>query len=156
MNLFEINQQIMNCAEIDPETGEIINIEQIEALQMDFSEKAENVACWIKNLEAEIKALDEQEKTFKERKERAKKKAESLKQYLSGALDGQKFSTARCMVSFRRTNKVNVLGESIIPAEYITETVTRKPNKTAISAAIKSGAELPGCELVESLSMSVK
>lgn len=156
MNLFKINQQIMDCAEIDPETGEIVNIEEIEALQMDFAEKAENVACWIKNLEAEIKALDEQEKTFKARKKADEKKVESLKQYLSGALDGQKFSTERCVVSFRRTNKVNVLDESIIPAEYMTEKVTKEPNKTAIGAAIKSGMDIPGCELVKSLSMSVK
>lgn len=154
MNLFEINQQISEC--VDFETGEIIDIEKLEALSMERDSKIENVACWIKNLEDDIRGLDAQEKAFKERKEKAKKKVESLKKYLSGALDGQKFSTARCMVSFRRTSKVNVLDESIIPAEYMTEKVTREPNKTAIGAAIKAGGEIPGCELVQNISPTVK
>lgn len=154
MNLFEIDRQISEC--VDLETGEIIDIEKLEALTMERDAKIENVALWIKNLEADAKALDEQEKAFKERKDKAKKKAESLKKYLASALDGKKFSTARCMVSFRKTSKVNVLDESVIPTEYMTEKVTREPNKTAIGAAIKAGMEIPGCELVQNINPSVK
>lgn len=154
MNLFEINQQISEC--VDFETGEIIDIEKLEALTMERDEKIENVACWIKNLEADIKALDEQEKAFKERKAKAKSKAESLKKYLASALDGQKFSTSKCMVSFRKSTKVNVLDESIVPAEYMTEKVTREPNKTAIGDAIKAGIEIPGCTLVQNINPTVK
>lgn len=154
MNLFEINQQISEC--VDFETGEIIDIEKLEALTMERDAKIENVALWIKNLEADIKALDEQEKAFKERKAKAKNKAESLKKYLTSALDGQKFSTSKCVVSFRKSTKVNVLDESIIPTEYMTEKVTREPNKTAIGDAIKTGMEIPGCELVQNINPTVK
>lgn len=154
MNLFEIDRQISEC--VDFETGEIIDIEKLEALTMERDAKIENVALWIKNLEADAKALDEQEKAFKERKDKAKKKAESLKKYLASALDGQKLSTARCMVSFRKTSKVNVLDESVIPTEYMTEKVTREPNKTAIGAAIKAGMEIPGCELVQNINPTVR
>lgn len=154
MNLFEIDRQISEC--VDFETGEIIDIEKLEALTMERDAKIENVALWIKNLEADAKALDEQEKAFKERKDKAKKKAESLKKYLASALDGQKFSTSKCVVSFRKSTKVNVLDESIVPAEYMTEKVTREPNKTAISDAIKAGMEIPGCELVQNINPAVK
>lgn len=154
MNLFEIDRQISEC--VDFETGEIIDIEKLEALTMERDAKIENVALWIKNLEADAKALDEQEKAFKERKEKAKKKIDGLKKYLAGALDGQKFSTSKCVVSFRKSTKVNVLDESIVPAEYMTEKVTREPNKTAIGDAIKAGIEIPGCELVQNINPAVK
>lgn len=154
MNLFEIDRQISEC--VDFETGEIIDIEKLEALTMERDAKIENVALWIKNLEADAKALDEQEKAFKERKEKAKKKIDGLKKYLAGALDGQKFSTSKCVVSFRKSTKVNVLDESIVPAEYMTEKVTREPNKTAIGDAIKAGMEIPGCELVQNINPAVK
>lgn len=154
MNLFEIDRQISEC--VDFETGEIIDIEKLEALTMERDAKIENVALWIKNLEADAKALDEQEKAFKERKEKAKKKIDGLKKYLASALDGQKFSTSKCVVSFRKSTKVNVLDESIVPAEYMTEKVTREPNKTAIGDAIKAGMEIPGCELVQNINPAVK
>lgn len=154
MNLFDIDRQISEC--VDFETGEIIDIEKLEALTMERDAKIENVALWIKNLEDDIRGLDAQEKAFKERKDKAKKKVESLKQYLAGALEGQKFSTSKCVVSFRKSTKVNVLDESVIPTEYMTEKVTREPNKTAIGAAIKAGMEIPGCELVQNINPAVK
>ena len=74
MNLFEINKQLTNCIKlasgdfVDTETGEVIDTEAIEALEMERDTKIRNIACWIKNLEADEKALAEQEKVFKDRK----------------------------------------------------------------------------------------
>ena len=51
-SIYEINQAIMDC--LDPETGEILDMEALEQLQMDRVQKAENVACWRKNLMALI------------------------------------------------------------------------------------------------------
>ena len=49
-NLFEINKAIMDAwdACIDPETGEIDESKyaEMEALQMEFDSKIENLACW--------------------------------------------------------------------------------------------------------------
>ena len=43
MNLYEINSQILNC--LDPETGEVMDMDHLEALSMAKAEKVENVAC---------------------------------------------------------------------------------------------------------------
>lgn len=154
MNLYEINSQILNC--LDPETGEVLDMDQLEALSMARAEKVENVACWIKNLEADAAALEAQEKAFADRKKAAKRKIDSLKRYLTDALGGQTFSSDRCLVSFRRSRAVSVLDETAIPAEYMTEKITREPDKVAIADLLKTGAAVPGCELVERLNLSVK
>ena len=55
MNLYEIDQEIMNC--VDMETGEIIDPARLDELQMDRDIKIENIACWIKNLYADAEAF---------------------------------------------------------------------------------------------------
>lgn len=154
MNLFEIDKQIEDC--IDLETGEVLDVEKLDALNMERSTKIENIACWIKNLNAEAKALEEQEKAFCERKKQAKRKADSLKEYLSKALNGEKFKTDKCVVSFRRSEALSITNEELVPQEFITEEVTRKVNKDAIKALIKSGASMAGCELVERVNAIIK
>ena len=41
-SIYEIDQAIMAC--VDPETGEILDMEALEQLQIDRTQKAENVA----------------------------------------------------------------------------------------------------------------
>ena len=55
-NLYEINNQILACVDLD--TGEIIDMDKLQELQMEFDQKVEGVACWIKNLLSEAKALN--------------------------------------------------------------------------------------------------
>ena len=54
-NLYEINQAIMDC--VDEETGEIVDIEKLNDLHMQFDDKVENIACFIKNLLSDAKAI---------------------------------------------------------------------------------------------------
>ena len=80
-------------------------------LNMAKAEKVDNIACWVKNLEADVAAFEAQEKAFADRKAAAKRKIDSLKHYLTDALGGQNFSSDRCAVSFRRSKAVCVLDE---------------------------------------------
>jgi hypothetical protein len=154
MNLYEIDKAILAC--IDLETGELIDEDALAALQMERTEKIESVALWIKNLNAEAAACKAEKASFAEREQKAAKKVESLKKWLSDALAGQKFSSDKCAVSFRRSAAVTVFDEGALPAEYVAEKITKSPDKAAIKAAIKSGIEVPGAALVDSLSVSVK
>ena len=60
MKLYEINEQIMAC--IDNETGEIIDTDKLNELQIAKDEKIENLALWYKDLLAEANALKEEKK----------------------------------------------------------------------------------------------
>lgn len=153
MNLFEIEKEILSC--IDMETGEIIDIEKLDQLQMDRDKKIENIALWIKNLLSDAEALKAQKQTFADRQKAAENKAESLKKYLSAYLDGQKFSTDKVSVSFRKTSSVNITDFSKVPEEFL-KYAEPTVDKTAVKNAIKAGEKVAGAEIVEYNSISIK
>lgn len=153
-SLYQIDAAILNCCDI--ETGEIIDADALDALMMEREQKIENIALYIKNLTADAAAYKAEKEAFAAREAQAANKADRLKKYLTAALNGQKFSTARCAVSFRRSEKLEIDEESSIPAEFISRTVTIKPDKTSIKAAIKAGQYISGCRLVENQNISIK
>lgn len=162
MTLYEIDQAIMEALEgaTDPETGEIIDealLAEYEQLQMDRETKIENIGCFIKDLEADAKAIREEEKALAERRRAAENKAEHLRQYLQFCLAGEKFQSARLAVSFRHSKKVEVDQNKIydIPDEYL-RYKEPEPDKKAIGEALKAGEAVPGCQLIESVSMIIK
>ena len=161
LNIYEINQAILSL--VDPETGEIMDGEAFDQLQMEREAKLENVACWIKNLVAEGAALRAEEINLAERRKMVERKVERLKKYLSDALDGEKFQTAKCAVTFRKTSKVEVTDACSVAAwcddngmgdlvVYAAPTVS----KTELAKLLKGGVEIPGAEIVEGLSLGVK
>lgn len=159
MTIFEIDKAIMEC--VDLETGEIIDTEQLDKLQMERETKLENVACWIKELKAEAEAIKAEKQRLADRQKVAENKVESLKKYLAYALDGKKFSTAKCSVSFRNTESVEVTAEGLenLMRDGKDELLTYKqpePNKTAIKQALKDGLSVQGIQLVQNVSTIIK
>ena len=152
MNLYEIDQGILEC--IDFETGEVIDPDRLEDLQMERSQKIENVVLWIKNLESDALAIKAEKDALADREAKCKKKAEQLKEWLGKALEGQKFSTARCAVSFRKSEKTEVFDAGMVPSEYTKTKI--EPDVAAIKKALKEGLEISGCRLVESQNVQIK
>ena len=161
-NLFEINTELQRLwdAAVDPETGELNEeiLADFEALEMDRTTKIENIACWIKNLKSDAEAIKAEAKAMADRAKSAERKAESLKEYLEAALQGEKFSTAKVAISWRRVQAVEVDDEEIaqLPEQYVRRKISVEPDKTAIKDALKSGEIIEGCRLVERQSMSIK
>ena len=151
-NLYEIDQGILEC--IDLETGEVIDPDRLEELQMERSQKIENVVLWIKNLESDALAIKAEKEALAKRQVAALAKAEQLKEWLGKALEGQKFSTARCAVSFRKSEKTVVFDEGMVPSEYTKTKI--EPDVAAIKKALKEGFEVSGCRLVESQNVQIK
>lgn len=154
MNIYEINKEIMGC--IDLETGEIINFERLKELKLEKNEKIENIALWIKNLNAESEAIKEEIKALSERKERKEKKLEQLKEFLSNILENQKFETARVAISYRKSASLNILDEAKIDKQFIKEVITTSIDKMAIKEAIKAGQVVEGAEIVEKQNIQIK
>ena len=153
-SLYEIDQEIMQC--LDMETGEIIDPERLSALQMERTSKLENVALWIKNLQADANAYKAEKEAFAEREKKALAKVDSLKKWLSMACDGQKFTTWRCAVTFRKSEKVEILDETKIPQELLKATCIVQPDKAAIKEALRAGENIEGCALVTNMNPIIK
>lgn len=156
-NLYEIDEKILECMTncIDPDTGEITNSEQLEALQMERQTKLENVVLYIKNLKADAAMYKAEKQAFAERQAAAEKRVESLSEWLKNALDGQRFKTDKTEVSFRKTQRVEVIDIWGLNEDFVKYS-DPTPDKAAIKRAIKAGEEVKGAKLIDDISMTVK
>lgn len=156
MNLYEINQALMDFEfEIDEETGEVLNMDALDALEMARDTKIENIACYIKNLNVFVRDVKEEENALKERRAAAEKKAERLKNYLSSVLNGEKFTTAKCALTFRSSSAVEITDAAEL-AKWLKDNghdsclTYKEPtiSKSAVCELIKSGVDVP-CASIE-------
>ena len=155
MTIYEIEAEIMDC--IDEETGEIIDIDRLNALEMERDRKISNVACWIKDLKAEAEAIKAEKQALEKRQKAAENKAESLKQWLQTVLEGEKFKDSRCSISYRRSEKVTFADDFVVDSlPDFMKKVTIEPRKTEIKDYLKTGATIDGVELVPNTSIQIK
>ena len=152
-NLYEINDDILSC--VDMETGEVIDEDKLQQLQMKFDEKVEGIACWIKNLLSDAAAIKAEKDILAEREKACKNKAESLKRYLQSALDGEKFKTAKVSISYRKSESVQVDDITKLDEEYL-KYEEPSVNKTKVKQALKSGILLQGVQLIENQNIQIK
>jgi hypothetical protein len=161
MTLYEIDREILAC--LDMETGEITDAERLDALQIERDIKLENTALYIKNLIAEADAIKAEEKILAERRKAKENKAESLKQYLSGALSGAKFETAKVNISFRKSEKVEIANEcdllvylETMGYEDCIKYKTPEIQLTPVKKLLKEGLNLPGVTVAEKQNIQIK
>ena len=163
MKLFDIDEKLAACVKldesrvVDTESGEIIDLEAIAALEMERDKKIENLGCWYKNLLADAEALKAQKNAFAEREKAAKAKAESLRGFLGRYLNGKKFETAKVAMSFRKSEAVEFDAKCIgdVPEEFL-KFKDPELDKVAVKKAIKAGESIPGCELVARQNLQIK
>lgn len=163
MKLFDIDERLAACVKldesrvVDTESGEIIDLEAIAALEMERDKKIENLGCWYKNLLAEAEALKAQKNAFAEREKAKKAKAESLKGFLGRYLNGKKFETAKVAMSFCKSEAVEFDAKCIgdVPEEFL-KFKDPELDKVAVKKAIKAGETVPGCELVARQNLQIK
>lgn len=153
MTIFEIDDAILAC--VDTETGEIIDEEQLNALQMERDAKIEGVAMWKKENDAEAAALAEEIRKLTARKNACLNRSESLKNYLAMALEGQKFKTARVSISYRASEAVIVDDITQLSDEFLKHPEP-EASKTAIKDALKAGMAVPGAHLEKNVNLIVR
>lgn len=160
LTMYEILTQIEQLTDrlIDPETGEVNEdvLDELDAMNVAYEAKVDNIACLIKSLRGEATAITAEAENLIGRAKRKVKKADSLEEWLSQLLDGKAFSSPRCEISFRPSERVNVIDESMIPKEYVRYKTTEAPDKKAIKAALKEGNSIPGAELIQRKNIQVK
>ena len=162
--LYDIDAAILDC--VDQETGEILDAEKLDALQMEREKKLEGVALWIKDLKSEAEAVKAEADKLTARKKSLENKIDGLKQWLLYALNGEKLKTARCNVYQTHSQRLAVIGDEkdLIawlernakdPRDYIRY---REPElrKDEIKKALKDGYEIPGASLEETESVVIK
>lgn len=157
MTLFEIDKALYEFEfEIDEETGEILNAEELDNLKMEREKKIEGVGLWYKNLTAEAEAVKAEKNAMAEREKRLKNKAESLKKYLEYALQGEKFNTPKVAMSFRKSKSVEIDDGANLPENYVRVKTVVEPEKKLLKEALENGEVIEGARLVEKNNISIK
>ena len=164
--LYEIDKSIEDVlnALTDPDTGELIETESLDALLLEREQKIESVILYRKDTFAELAAVDAEIAKLTERKKRLAKTCDGLDVYLANALGGQKFSTARCEATFRKSEVVDVDDEFCnwaadpenFALHFLKRKITDTPDKAAIKKYLKDGNTLEHCRLVEKQNISIK
>lgn len=161
LSLYEINEKIMNFHyEVDEETGEILNFDELDELQMAREDKIENLCLYVKSLRAEASAIRSEEDSLKERRKAKENKADRIEEYIASNLNGENFETARVKASFRKTESVNILKEDAVPDRFLNIEVVRKPVKAEIKKYLKEaeakGEEVPWARIDKSKKITLK
>ncbi len=145
MNLYEVDARLEEL--IDGETGEVLDYEALEALQMEREKLIEGIALSYKNAKSDIDRLTEEIEKLKDKVESAKRRQERCRELLTGCLGGDKFKTPLVSVWWQKgSESVEIADESRVPDAYaITE---RTIDRQAIKEALKLGEVLEGCSLV--------
>ena len=160
--LYEINQDILDC--VDLETGEILDTEKLDALQIEREAKLEGVALWVKDLKAEAAAVKEEADKLNARKKALDNKIDGLKNWLLMALDGEKLSTPRCKVYQTHNQRVVIDDEKALVDMFMTSPFgvkflrVKEPeiDKIALKDSMKQGYEYEYAHLEETESVVIK
>ena len=154
--LYEIMNEIENFDfEIDEETGEILNFDALDRLQVARDVKIENLCLWIKNLKSDAEAYKAEKESFAKKQKQAENRATSLHNFIQTVLNGENFKTDRVTVSYRKSEAIELEDKICVPDKYF---VPQEPklDKTGLKKAIKAGEEFGGVHLVERQNMSIK
>lgn len=163
MTLYEIDEQIARCVKVndseyvDIETGEIIDIDYLEHLEMDKDRKIDYLIKLHLNCKADAEALKAEAQKFQKRAKAEENKAEQIKNYLAFIQKGEKYKTTDGLhqISFRKSTSVEVTDISKLPDVYL-RYKELEADKASIKIALNSGVQVAGAVLVEKLSPSIK
>ena len=138
----------------------------LSGIEAEFDVKAENIACYIKNMNAEIKALKAEEDALKRRRKAFENSVDRLKGYLLGSMNAigrRKIDTPRACLSVRRNAESIVIDD---PAQFIRWAQTHRDNllkyaepeirKTDAKKLVQAGEELPFVHLTRTESLQIK
>lgn len=165
-NLFEIKADIIAAIKdvVDEETGEIIGTEmdfkRLEELELQQEEKRKYIAQLYKNASSDAEQYKALKMEYSKKQKRAEGLAESLKEYLSCDLDGEKWEAddKTVKVNYRTVNnKVFISDINKIPHEYFSQKYDESTlSKTRVKEAILDGKNVEGAQLITAISMSIK
>lgn len=169
MRLYEISNEYLSLLEAI-ENGEIPEeciADTLEAVEGEIDIKADNIACLIKSLEADIAAIKAEEDKLSERRKKKEKEREKITEYLSYWLQNvgkEKLETPRNVISFRKSEAVEIDEEVFFKwateqsnRDYlITSKYTETPNKTEIKKLLKCDENIPGAVLITKQNIQIK
>lgn len=159
MTLYELSEAMQNFQlQIDEETGEVLNADELELLTLEHELKLKNCVWWYKNKEAEAEALKAEKMKLAARQKSAEKQAEWMKNYIDMDLNGKPFKPeddVTVNVYYRKSKTVECDNIFDVPDDYLRY---KEPelDKAKIKKAFNEGIKVAGCRIVEKNNIQIK
>lgn len=158
-NLYELTSEFLSLIE-KYNSGNFEDedalIDEIELAQLDLDIKFENCVCYYKNLEADAELLKAEAKKLNDRAKTLINRADKFEQYLANCLKGKKWKNGIHEISYRKSEVVEIVDESLIPFVYLRTKQTVEPDKNEIKKHLKEGATIDGVKLVQKNNLQIK
>jgi|GEM_PF-5291738 len=158
MQLYKLNKEIFNLSE-----NENFSEKDFEELQLERSEKIQNISLLFKNISAFQDAITAEIKSLTERKKILQNKLDSVKNYLQNNLvAGEKFNESNFSISWRKSESIEIdpiLFNEVNFAKEFPDLVKTKieVDKVKLKELIKTTGVLPdGIELVQKQNLIIK
>ena len=169
MKLYEIDERIEEItALLEPDcNGELpINFielcNKLDALEIERQKKLENVAKFVIADRKEAEAVKSEEQRLAARRKVLENKEKSLMDYLNNACGGKKTDLGIAALSYRKSERV-VIGDFGRAFEYLNEKHRDcirygepEISKTDVKALIAKGEKVPGVQIVQGISCSLR
>jgi hypothetical protein len=164
--LWQLTQEELSFISLMEENGGELTDEIAEELAIrrdNFKDKAEAYAKFILKLESEAEQAAAEIKRIQALKKAKENTVARLRESLLAALmvfteeDAKgirRYETPLAKLSTRKSQAVEVLDEQLIPADFWV--IKKEVSKSTISQAIKDGAEVPGAQLKDNISLSIR
>lgn len=132
--------------------------QQLKTLEGTHAEKCLNLACLIKNTEADASALEDEIAKLVKRANSAQARANWLRTYLAGNMEpGTNLKDARAVIGWRKSQAVEVtVKPEELPENLRRTTVTVAADKAAIKTNLEAGQEVAGAKLVTRFNIQIK
>ena len=134
----------------------------LEAIQGDMQDKLRAVIAYSMELDVLASGAKDAAKRMADRAKVLESRVDSMRAYALthmqatgiGEVSTEEFAAKVA----KKPASVNVTDSALIPAAYMRqpEPPPAAPDKAAISAALKTGASVPGCELVQGYGLAIK
>lgn len=138
----------------------------LTALEGEFDVKAENIACYIKNLTADIKAMKEEEAALRRRRQAFEKSVERLKGYLLSSMNTigrAKIDMPRARLSVRNNAESIVIDDPDKFIQWAADNAAEllkyadpEIKKTDAKKLLQAGNQLPFAHLTRTQSLTIK
>jgi hypothetical protein len=148
--------------QIDETTGELP--EGFEQARAIVASKAQAVAAFILENEAQADYVEQHAKALLDRVKAARKRSDWLRQYLTTHMQGagiteirSEDNTFKASLAIGRDESVDVYDVSFLPMDYMREIpVKYEPDKALIKKALKDGFDVPGAKLVKKDRLTIR
>lgn len=152
--LYEISEQyseLQALADSDDENMKEAVATTLECIEGNFNEKAKALVTVVHNMDSDVESLDAEIKRLQARKQAIKNRQDSMREYLRDNMERTGIKKISCplftinCVAGREIAVIN--DDTAIPDEYMAVKTEIKPDKAAITKALKDGVEIPGVSL---------